>query len=330
MTRSKYGKSEAKAVAKERLSGMVTAICLPVDDTGATDEAGLRHDVRYCLETLGSSGLYINGYYSHYWLLTSAERRRTAEIIVDEVAGAVPIICRCASESPAEAVALAKHAEGLGIDFVSLVPPLFGGPEGVNRDLVVGYFKLIADQIDIGISLFNIPKIGYTLSPELIAELAEIPNVCALKNGVPVEHTKRVLALLGDSMVVTDPNEDRWAEMIELGQTLFYTGNNQMFDSAASRPLHDMSRAALEGNVDAAVRIWEELVPVRDVFRRWIRGPWQATNLIPLSAIKHWSGLLGMTGGPVPAPLPQLSTADLEALRADLVRVGMVPEYAAA
>jgi 4-hydroxy-tetrahydrodipicolinate synthase len=329
MTRSKYGKSEAKAVAKERLGGMVTAICLPVDDAGAIDEAGLRHDVRYCLETLGSSGLYINGYYSHYWLLTSAERRRTAEIIVDEVAGAVPIICRCASEIPADAVALAKHAEGLGIDFVSLVPPLFGGPEGVNRELVVGYFKLIAGQIDIGISLFNIPKIGYTLSPELIAELAEIPNICALKNGVPVEHTKQVLALLGDSMVVTDPNEDRWTEMIKLGQTVFYTGNNQMFDSPASRPLLDMSRAALAGNVDDAVQIWEDLAPVRDVFRRWIRGPWQATNLIPLSAIKYWSGLLGMTGGPVPAPLPQLSAADLDALRSDLVRVGMVSDYAA-
>jgi 4-hydroxy-tetrahydrodipicolinate synthase len=309
---------------------MVTAICLPVDDTGGIDEAGLRHDVRYCLETLGSDGLYINGYYSHYWLLTSADRRRTAEIIVDEVGGAVPIICRCASESPAEAVVLARHAEGLGIDFVSLVPPLFGGSEDVNRELVVGYFKLIADQIDIGISLFNIPKIGYTLSPELIAELAEIPNICALKNGVPVEHTKQVLSLLGDSMVVTDPNEDRWTEVVKLGQTLFYTGNNQMFDSAASRPLRDMSRAAIDGNVDEAIGIWDELAPVRDVFRRWVRGPWQRTNLIPLSTIKYWSGLLGMTGGDVPAPLPRLSAADRDALRSDLIEVGMIRDQAVA
>jgi 4-hydroxy-tetrahydrodipicolinate synthase len=329
VTRAGYSKHDAKAVAKERLQGIVTAICLPVDESGGIDEAGLRHDVRYCLEVLGSRGLYVNGYYSHYWLLTSAMRRRVAEIVVDEVNGAVPIICRCASESPADAVALANHAEGLGIDFVSLVPPLFGGSEGVNKDLVISYFKLIASQIDIGISLFNIPKIGYTLSPELIAELAEIPNICALKNGVPVEHTKRTLDLLGGSIVVTDPNEDRWSEMIGLGQTLFYTGNNQMFDSPASQPLSDLSQAALDGRIEDAARIWEGLEPVRTVFRRWVRGPWQATNLIPLATIKYWSSLLGMTGGPTPEPLPQLSDADREALRSDLLQVGLVGQDAA-
>lgn len=324
MTRPAYSKHEAKAAAKERLRGMITAICLPVDEAGGIDEAGLRHDVRYCLEVLRSQGLYINGYYSHYWLLTSAERKRVAEIVVHEVAGAVPIICRCASESPAEAIALAKHAESLGIDFVSLVPPLFGGSEGVNKDLVIGYFQLIAGQIDIGISLFNIPKIGYTLSPELIAELAEIPNICALKNGVPVEHTKKTLDLLGGSIVVTDPNEDRWSEMIPLGQTLFYTGNNQMFDSPASQPLHDLSQAALEGRVEDAAQIWDGLESVRTVFRRWVRGPWQATNLIPIATIKFWSSLLGMTGGPTPQPLPQLSDLDRNAIRSDLEAVGMI------
>jgi 4-hydroxy-tetrahydrodipicolinate synthase len=325
-----YGKHEAKQVARERLRGMVTAICLPVDREGEIDEAGLRHDVRYCLDVLRSKGLYVNGYYAHYWLLTSAQRRRVTEIVVDEVDGAVPIINRIASESPGEAIAYAEHAQAVGADFVSLIPPLFGGPEGVNKELLLRYFRMIADQVEIGISFFNTIRVGYTLPPQVIAEIAEIPNVAVLKNGMPVEHTREVLDLVGDGLLVTDPNEERWEAMIDVGQTLFFTGNNQMLDSPRAQPLYDIAEAAYDGRREDAHRIWQELEPVRAVHAKWVRGPWQATNLIPIATIKHWSSLLGMTGGPVPDPLPKLSDQQKDQLRSDLEGAGLLEPRAAA
>lgn len=324
-----YGKHESKQVARERLRGMVTAICLPVDERGDIDEPGLRHDVRYCLDVLRSKGIYVNGYYAHYWLLTNAQRRQVTEIVVDEVDGTVPIINRIASESPGEAISMAEHAQQAGVDFVSLIPPLFGGSEGVNKDLLLRYFTMIADRVEIGISFFNTIRVGYTLPPSVIAEIAEIPNVCVLKNAMPVEHTKEVLDLVGDGLVVTDPNEERWEAVIDLGQKLFYTGNNQMLDSPRSQPLHDLAEAAFEGRRDDARRIWQELEDVRAVHAKWVRKPWHESNLIPIAAIKHWSSLLGMTGGPVPDPLPQLTDAQKDELRDDLVRVGLLEPHAA-
>jgi 4-hydroxy-tetrahydrodipicolinate synthase len=325
-----YGKREAKEVARERLRGMVTAICLPVDRGGEVDEPGLRHDVRYCLDVLRSSGLYVNGYYAHYWLLSSAQRRRVTEIVVDEVGGAVPIINRIASESPAEAITLAEHAQENGVDFVSLIPPLFGGADGVNKDLLLRYFRMIADQVELGISFFNTIRVGYTLPPSVIAEIAEIPNVCVLKNAMPVEHTREVIRLVGDSLLVTDPNEERWEAVIDLGQSLFYTGNNQMFDSPRSQPLRALAHAAYEGRREDARGIWRSLEAVRAVHAKWIRGPWQSSNLIPIAAIKYWSSLLGMTGGPVPDPLPKLGEPEKQELRGDLERVGLLEPHAAA
>src|ERR1700675_1149965 len=118
---AKYGRSEAKAAAKAMIRGVFCAPCTPVDDRGEIDEAGLRHDIRYLIDVLDVDGLYMNGYYGHFWLLSSAQRRRVIEITVDEAHSAVPIIDRCAHPSPHEAIALARHSQDLGVDFISLV-----------------------------------------------------------------------------------------------------------------------------------------------------------------------------------------------------------------
>ena len=61
--------------------------------------------------------------------------------------------------------------------------------------------------------LFNTMYAGYTLSPELIAELADLDNVCGIKNPQAPEHLLRVQALAGDRIVVTDASERHWLEL---------------------------------------------------------------------------------------------------------------------
>lgn len=195
MSQAKYLKAEAKSAARELLRGIITALCLPVDEHGEVDEAGLRHDIRHCIDVIRAHGLYVNGYYGHFWLLSSEQRKRVVEIAVDEVAGAVPIINRCAHPSPFEAIELARHSQEIGVDFISLVIPQFGGAHG---DILIGYFAMIAREIELGITIFNTDQAGYVLTPEMMARLAEIPNVCALKNGMRLDHTTRIRQLVGD------------------------------------------------------------------------------------------------------------------------------------
>jgi 4-hydroxy-tetrahydrodipicolinate synthase len=308
MTKAKYGKGDAKAVAREVLRGIFTALCLPVDERGGVDEAGFRHDLRHCIDVIRADGLYINGYYGHFWLLSSEQRRRVIEIAVDEAAGAVPIINRCAHPSPAEAIALARHSQELGVDFISLVIPQFGG---AHESILLGYFAMIAREIDLGITIFNTDQAGYTLSPEMMARLAEIPNVCALKNGMRLEHTARVRELVGDSIVVVDPDEENlMVNMAEGGQKTIYTGTNMMFDSAAATPMRDYVHAALAGRFDEARRLFERMQPARDLHHRWVLEPWGKMGVCPVSVVKYWTQQLGMAGGPTPEPLPDLLSAD--------------------
>jgi 4-hydroxy-tetrahydrodipicolinate synthase len=323
MTKPKYGKGDAKAVARQLLQGIITAPCLPVDKRGEVDEAGLRHDLRHCIDVIRADGLYINGYYGHFWLLSSEQRRRVIEIAVDEAAGAVPIINRCAHPSPAEAIGLARHSQEVGVDFISLVIPQFGG---AHESILFGYFAMIAREIDLGITIFNTNQAGYTLSPEMMARLAEIPNVCALKNQMSLEHTARVRQLVGDSIVVVDPDEEHlMVNMAEGGQKTIYTGTNMMFDSATATPMRDYVHAALEGRLDEARRLFEGMQPIRDLHHRWVLDPWGRMGVCPVSVVKYWTEQLGMTGGPTPEPLPDLlSSSDKNRLRQEMGEVGLL------
>jgi 4-hydroxy-tetrahydrodipicolinate synthase len=326
MGRTAFARGEAKAAARELLRGSVAAPCLPVDARGDVDEAGLRRDIRHCIDVLGSTGIYINGNFQHYWLLTVEQRRRVLEITVDEVDGAVPIINRCAHTSPRQAIELAQQTAELGVPFIDLVPP---DPQFVGADpqVLLRYYTTIAEDTELGVILFHAPRVGYTMSPELLAELAEIPNVCAIDNGMPPDHTTKVREPVGDGVLVVDPIEDRClVNMLEHGQQVIFTGDSPMFDSAVDQPMRRYIDAALAGRAAEATRIFEALEPVRDVHRRWVLDRWASSRLIPISVIKYWTAQLGMAGGPTPSPLPSLKSDEMDELRAELVFVGLVSE----
>jgi 4-hydroxy-tetrahydrodipicolinate synthase len=269
-----------------------------------------------------ADGLYIHGFYGNFWLLTTTERKRAIEIVVDEARGAVPIFCRCAHQSLKETIDLIKHAEGAGVDFISLIGPwLARGSE----DMIYRYFELVAAETDLGISIFNTPQAGYTTSPALMARLAGIPNVCALKNGMPMAHTIQVRHLVGDSIVVLDPEEETFLiNLTQFGQQAIYTGTNMMVDSARATPMRDYVKAAIRGEHRLAAELYYQMQPIRDVHRKWVLEPWFRDGLCPISTIKWWTQQLGLTGGPTRPPLPEIGPAEREALLRDLAAVGLI------
>ena len=86
-------------------------------------------------------------------------------------------------------------------------------PPSPPPELVRAWYEALAGASPLPMFLFNTMYAGYTLSPELIAELAELDNVCGIKNPQGTEHLLRVQALAGDRIVVTDASERRWLEL---------------------------------------------------------------------------------------------------------------------
>jgi 4-hydroxy-tetrahydrodipicolinate synthase len=321
-----YDKTEAKEYAKETLEGVFTAFCLPETEPGEIDEAGLRHDVRHYIDVIGARGLYVHGFYGNYWLLTSEERRRALEIVVDENAGALPIVCRCAHQTPKETIALMQHAEQLGVDFISLIGPPFAS---ASPKTVRDYFEYVASHTNLGISIFNTRQAGYVISPELMAELADIPNVCALKNDVDMTHTIQIRNLVGERIVVIDPSEETFLlSLTQFGQRAIYTGTNYMFDTAHATPMRDYVEAALAGDHARAAELYFAMQPLRDLHHRWVIEPWKATGVCPISTIKHWTERNGLTGGAVRPPLQELPVDDKARFLEELDAAATAPRTA--
>jgi 4-hydroxy-tetrahydrodipicolinate synthase len=319
---TKYGRNEAKQYAQQYIQGIYSAFCLPETPDGRVDEAALRRDLRHYIDVIQADGLYVHGFYGNFWLLTSAERRRVFEIVVDENAGRLPLMCRCAHQSMQETIELIRHAEANGADFISLVGPAFGR---ASEDMVYRYFESVAAATNLGISVFNTQQVGYAISPELMAKLAEIPNVVALKNDLGMAHTIEVRKLVGDGIVVIDPSEENFlVNLLHFGQRAIYTGTNYMFDSPWATPMHDYTHAALRGDGMLAAELYYRMQPIRDLHHRWVLEPWKRDGLCPISTIKYWTQQLGLTGGPVRAPLPEFPSEQAAKLRAEMEQIGLL------
>jgi 4-hydroxy-tetrahydrodipicolinate synthase len=318
-----YAVADAKDYAKEKLQGIFSAFCLPELADGSVDEEGLRGDIRHYVDVIRAGGLYVHGFYGNYWLLTLPERKRVMEVVAEENNGALPIVCRCAHQSLRDTIDLIEHAEAHGADFISLVGPAFGG---AAESMVVEYFEEVAASTNLGISIFNTPQAGYVISPELMARLADIPNVVALKNGIlDRTHTNRIRDLVGDRLVVVDPYEETFLEsMVQHGQRVIYTGTNYMYDSARATPMRDYVAAALDGDHENATRLFDQMQPIRDLHTKWVLEPWRAQALCPISTIKFWGSQLGVTGGPVRRPLPRFPESEAQQLQKEMGAVGLI------
>ena len=296
---------------------------MPETPDGEIDEAGLRRDIRYYIDVIRAGGLYLHGFYGNFWLLTTAERKRAMEVVADETKGALPIICRCAHQSLKETIGLIAHAEAHGADFISLIGPAFGK---ASESMIYEYFERVAASTNLGLSIFNTSQAGYVISPELMARLAKIPNVCALKNAVDMAHTIRVRQLVGDSIVVVDPSEEHFLiNLTQFGQRAIYTGTNYMYDSAGATPMRDYVQAALGGDFKLTAELYYRMQPLRDLHDRWVRKPWDRDGLCPVATIKYWTQQLGLTGGAARPPLPAFDSESQHQLRREMEQVGLIP-----
>jgi 4-hydroxy-tetrahydrodipicolinate synthase len=158
--------------------GSFTAMVTPFKN-GGLDERAFRDFVEWQI-TEGTDGLVPVGTTGESPTLSHQEHNQVVEWCVDQADGRVPVIAGAGSNSTAEAVELARHAEKAGADAVLVVTPYYNKPsqEGIYR-----HFKAINDAIGIPIFVYNIPgRSVIDISVETMKRLAELANVKGCKD----------------------------------------------------------------------------------------------------------------------------------------------------
>lgn len=317
-----YGRSEAKAAARERFRGLWAATTTPFDDAGRLDAGGLRADMDRLTGELGVDGVFCAGVMSEFWALSGAERHRLVTAVVAAARGKCQVIAHTGHHSVTETIELTRQAEAAGADFAVVINPYYpkAGDDGLYE-----WFAWVCRNVNIGVWLFDTRYAGVSLSLPLIERLADIENVCGIKVGRDHERYLEVLRQVGDRILVCEPDEGTWLEnMLHHGQRVFMSSAAPyLYQVPGWRPLREYTELALAGDAARAAEVAATLEPVRAVAATWLHGDAARRRGSPVPYIKAWAGLLGMSGGPVRPPLTQVSPAELTALAADLEAAGL-------
>ncbi len=318
-----YKRSEAKEAAKAQFRGVWAAITTPFTPDDKLDEAGLRRNMRHYTDVLHVDGIFCAGTMGEFWALTKEERKRVTEIVVEESRGKCKVIAHTGHHSPNETIDLTRHAEAVGADFAIVINPYY---PAAGEQQIYEWFETVASRVDIGLWMFDTPFSGVGLSAELTARIAVLENICGLKCSRPIEHYVKVKNLCGGRIVISHPAESESLKLMrDHGQRVHMSSASPyLYQVAGWLPMRDYTEAALAGRFAEAERISKQLDPIRPVHEKWLRDPWHQNEIIPIQYLKAWTELLGMAGGHVRAPLPQVTVEERQTMRAELEEAGLL------
>lgn len=148
--------------------GIIPPIMTAFTKDGEIYEKGTRAMVDFIVPHV--QGLYPVGSYGSGPMMSIAERKKTAEIIIDEVKGRVPVIVHVGCSDTKNTVDLARHAQSIGAAAVGAVTPYYNE---YDQQCIYTHFKTLLDSVSIPVFLYNNPKLsGCTPSIDTIKQLA--------------------------------------------------------------------------------------------------------------------------------------------------------------
>ncbi len=287
------------------LGTVLTAAVTPFDAAGAVDEASYRALVRYLLDH-GSDGIVVAGTTGEASTLTDDERIALIRATIEECAGRGTVVAGTGSNDTAHSVHLTEVSKDLGADAVLVVTPYYNRPpaEGIRQHVAA-----IA-AVGLPVVLYNIPgRTGTNMSPELIADLARIPGVIALKQANPDLAETQAVADTTE-LAIYAGNDDMLMPVLEMGGA----GVISVASHLVGEQMQQMARLVAAGDVEGARALDASLAPL------WT-GLFETTNPILIKAALDMLGII--PGDVLRLPLVQATPDERAALGALLDAQGI-------
>lgn len=122
-------------------------------------------------------GLYLTGSTGEGFLMSAEEREKSSQAVIEVAKGKVPVVVHIGDIGTKKSIDLAKAAEEAGATAISSVPPFYWR---FNSEQIAGYYKDIAEAVDIPMVIYNVPLAGM-MSADMIKDLSQIENIKGVK-----------------------------------------------------------------------------------------------------------------------------------------------------
>ena len=289
-----------------KFKGIMPALITPLNEDGKTvNEESARGLIEYLINQ-GADGFYVLGSTGEGLVLDEYERMKMLEISVDQVKGRKPIICHTAAMNFSEAVRLSKHAEKVGADALSAIPPIFFH---YRDEDIYNYYKSLAGSTNLPFVMYNHPSANGGMSAETVAKIFEIDNITGVKWTVNNYYEMMRLKDItnGEINIINGPDEMLVSGLAAGADAGIGTTYNVMLPQYLK-----IYKYFTEGNVEEARKIQYKV-------NRVIKC--MAKNEV-ISAVKSMCSLLGFPAGEATYPLRNMQGDGISELQSELSELG--------
>ncbi|MEZ6088499.1 MAG: dihydrodipicolinate synthase family protein [Pirellulaceae bacterium] len=244
-----------------RITGILTPNIVPLDGRGHIDEQTLRAYVDWLIAH-GVDGLYPNGSTGEFIRFTAAERRQIARIVIDQAGGRIPVLVGAAEANVRETIDACDAYGQMGAQAVAIVAPYY---YKLSADGVYSYFREIADNVSVDVTLYNIPLFASEIDLGTIRRLAEeCPRVVGIKDSSgDLPNMMRMIAAVRsirpDFSFLTG-----WDASLAAMLIVGADGGTNASSGVVPELTAAIYRACKNGDVNEAVRLQYQLTPLFD------------------------------------------------------------------
>ncbi len=213
--------------------------------------------------------------------LTHDEHKRCIEIAVEVAKGTTAkVLAGAGSNSTAEAIEIAKHAQKCGVDAIFSVSPYYNKP---SQEGLYQHYKTIANSVpDLGFMLYNVPgRTGVDIEADTVIRLFDdCENIYGIKEATgSLDRTTQLLGQRPELKVLSGDDPIDFPILANGGAGITSVTANLLPDLKSK-----LTHEALAGNFEAARKINNDLYNINSVL-------FCESNPIPIKAAMYIAGL---------------------------------------
>jgi 4-hydroxy-tetrahydrodipicolinate synthase len=273
--------------------GSIVALVTPMLDSGDVDYPGLRRLIDWHIAE-GTDCVGVVGTTGESPTVTVEEHCEIIRVAVEHAAGRVPIMAGAGGNSTREAIELSRYAKKVGADCTLQVVPYYNKP---SQEGLYQHFRAIAEAVDLPHVLYNVPgRTVADLQHDTVLRLAQIDNVIGIKEATGnIERAQWLIKQAPKGFSIYSGDDGTAVALMLLGGH----GNVSVTANVAPKLMHELCRAAIDGQARRAAEIQLRLLPLhRQLFSE------------PSPAPTKWAmARLGLCGGALRLPMVPLSAA---------------------
>lgn len=285
---------------RSKFSGVIAFPVTPFKPDLSLDVEGLRKNLRLLLKH-PPCAIVAAGGTGELYSLAPHEQLQVVKTTVEEAGGRIPVIAGVGFNHQL-AVELAKRSAAAGASGILAFPPYY--PNADDEGLFE-YYRAIGAATSLGLLIYS--RDWANFSPSAVERLAQVPSLIAWKDGQgDIRRFQMIKQRVGERLYwIGGAGDDLVPGYYSIGIRT-YTSSIANVAPRLSWQLHERASA---NDASGLAQLMSDYVVPLYAFRSRRKG-------YEVSVMKAMMGILGLAGGPVRPPLPNLRPDELTELRA--------------